>query len=158
MFRKMIAVKKAIPKEDCLELLKTAPRGVLSVIGDDGWPYGMPMNYWYNEEDNKIYFHSAKRGHRTDALMREPKASFCVMDEGRVLEGDWAPTVRSVIVFGKIEFVEDQALAVDLVRKLSYKYTSDEDFIEDEIRRFASGFRLFSMDVEHITGKKVRES
>lgn len=158
MFRKMIAVKKALPKAECLELLKTAPRGVLSVIGDDGWPYGMPMNYWYNEEDGKIYFHSAKRGHRTDALMRDPKASFCVLDEGRVLEGDWAPTVRSVIAFGKIEFVEDQALAVELVRKLSYKYTSDDAFIDEEIRRFASGFRLFAMNVEHLTGKKVRES
>ena len=158
MFRRMIAVKKAMTKEACVELLKTAPRGILSVIGDGGWPYGMPMNFWYNEEDGKIYFHSAKRGHRTDALMRDPKASFCVMDEGTVMEGDWAPTLQSVIVFGKIEFVEDQELALELVRKLSYKYTSDDAFIDEEIRRFASGFRLFAMEVEHMTGKRVKES
>lgn len=158
MFRRMIAVKKAMTKEACLELLKTAPRGILSVIGDDGWPYGMPMNFWYNEEDGKIYFHSAKRGHRTDALMRDPKASFCVLDEGTLMEGDWAATFESVIAFGRIEFVEDQALALELVRKLSYKYTFDDDFIDDEIRRFASGFRLFAMTVEHLTGKRVKES
>jgi len=158
MFRKMIAVKKAIPEEECLALLKSAPRGVLSVIGDEGWPYGMPMNYWYNEEDGKIYFHSAKRGHRTDSLLRDSRASFCVLDEGRVMEGDWAPTVRSVIAFGRIEFIEDRELALELVRKLSYKYTSDEAFIDEEIRRFASGFRLFAMNVEQITGKRVRES
>lgn len=158
MFRKMIAVKKAISREDCIALLKAAPRGVLSVIGDEGWPYGMPMNYWYCEEDGKIYFHSAKRGHRTDALRADDRASFCVMDEGRILEGDWAPTVRSVIAFGRIEFVEDQARAIDLVRQLSYKYTRDEAFIEEEIRRFASGFRLFAMSIEHLTGKQVKES
>ena len=158
MFRKMIAVKKAIPEEECLALLKSAPRGVLSVIGDEGWPYGMPMNYWYNEEDGKIYFHSAKRGHRTDSLLRDSRASFCVLDEGRVMEGDWAPTVRSVIAFGRIEFIDDKELALELVRKLSYKYTSDEAFIDEEIRRFASGFRLFAMNVEQITGKRVRES
>lgn len=158
MFRKMIAVKKAMSREACLELLKTAPRGILSVIGDDGWPYGMPMNFWYNEEDGKIYFHSAKRGHRTDALMRDPKASFCVLDEGTVKEGDWAPTIQSVIAFGRIEFEQDQEKALALVRKLSYKYTSDDAFIDEEIRRFASGFRLFSMTVEHLTGKRVKES
>jgi len=158
MFRKMIAVKKAIPVEECLELLKTAPRGILSVTGDDGWPYGMPMNFWYNEEDGKIYFHSAKRGHRTDSLLWDSRASFCVLDEGTVLEGDWAPTIRSVIAFGRIEYLEDKEKALELVRKLSYKYTSDEAFIDEEIRRFASGFRLFSMTVEHLTGKRVKES
>lgn len=158
MFRKMIAVKKALSQEDCLALLKTAPRGILSVIGDEGWPYGMPMNFWYNEEDGKIYFHSAKKGHRTDSLMRNPKASLCVMDEGRVMEGDWAPTFESVIVFGKIEYLEDKEKALELVRKLSYKYTSDDAFIDEEIRRFASGFRMFAMTVEHMTGKRVRES
>lgn len=158
MFRKMIAVKKAISREDCIALLKSAPRGVLSVIGDDGWPYGMPMNYWYCEEDGKIYFHSAKRGHRTDALRADARASFCVMDEGRLLEGDWAPTVRSVIAFGRIEFVEDREKALELVRKLSRKYTDRDDHIEEEIRRFASGFLMFAMDVEHLTGKQVKES
>ena len=158
MFRKMIAVKKAVSKEACLALLKTARRGILSVIGDDGWPYGMPMNFWYNEEDGKIYFHSAKRGHRTDSLMRDPRASFCVLDEGKVQEGDWAPTIQSVIAFGKIEYESDPEKALELVRKLSYKYTSDESYIDEEIRRFASGFRLFSMTVEHMTGKRVKES
>ena len=158
MFRKMIAVKKAISREDCIALLKSARRGVLSVTGDDGWPYGMPMTYWYCEEDGKIYVHSAKRGHRTDALRADARASFCVMDEGRLLEGDWAPTVRSVIAFGRIEFVEDREKAVELVRKLSRKYTDREDHIEEEIRRFASGFLMFAMDVEHLTGKQVKES
>ena len=110
------------------------------------------------EEDGKIYFHSAKRGHRTDALLADARASFCVMDEGRILEGDWAPTVRSVIAFGRIEFIEDREKAVELVRKLSWKYTDKDEHIEEEIRRFASGFRMFAMNVEQLTGKQVKES
>lgn len=158
MFRKMIAVKKAMSREDCIALLKSEPRGVLSVTGDEGWPYGMPINYWYNEEDGKIYFHSAKKGHRTDALRADSRASFCVMDEGVRAEGDWALTICSVIAFGRIEFVEDQDLALKLVRQLSHKYTDDEAYIDEEIRRFASGFRLFAMNIEHLTGKRVREA
>ena len=57
-----------LPMEDCIQILKQETRGVLSVLGDDDYPYGMPMNHWYNEEDGKIYFHCGKTGHRLDAL------------------------------------------------------------------------------------------
>ena len=47
---------------ETLEVLKNARRGVLSVIGDDGWPYGIHLNpYW---EDGRLYFHGAKAGHK----------------------------------------------------------------------------------------------
>ena len=67
--------------EECLHVLKTEKRGVLSVSGDNAYPYGMPMNHWYNEEDGKIYFHCGNIGHRLDALKRDNKVSFCTYDE-----------------------------------------------------------------------------
>ena len=60
MFRELTRKNKMISMEECIQLLKDETRGVLSVIGDDDYPYGMPMNHWYNEEDGKIYFHSWK--------------------------------------------------------------------------------------------------
>ena len=62
MFRKLVRIKQQIPEEECIEILKAEPRGVLSVIGDDGYPYGMPLNHYYCEDDGKIYFHSGKTG------------------------------------------------------------------------------------------------
>lgn len=83
------------------------PRGVLSVQGEDGYPYGMPMTHWYNEKDGKIYFHGAKSGHKIDAIKNCDKVSFCVMDEGYRKEGEWALNIRSVIVFGRLRIVEE---------------------------------------------------
>ena len=88
MFREMIRKNKQISIEECIELLKKEKRGVLSVLGDDDYPYGMPMNHFYNEEDGKIYFHCGKKGHRLDALKKHDKVSFCVYDEGYRNDGE----------------------------------------------------------------------
>ena len=104
MFRKMRRFKQQITDAECIEVLKGAKRGVLSVIGDDGYPYGLPVSHWYNEADGKIYFHGAKSGHKLDAIKACDKVSFCVMDEGYREEGDWALNIKSVIIFGKIRF------------------------------------------------------
>ena len=102
MFREMLRFKQQMTDEECLEVLRTAPRGVLSVVGDDGYPYGMPLNHFYCEEDGKIYFHGGRMGHKIDALKRDNKASFCVTDAGYRREGEWALNFRSVVVVMKL--------------------------------------------------------
>ncbi len=89
MFRKMRRFKQQISDSECIEILKNTKRGVLSIIGDDGYPYGLPMNHWYCEEDGKIYFHGAKEGHKIDAVKACDKVSYCVYDEGYRREGEW---------------------------------------------------------------------
>ena len=158
MFRDLIRKNKQLPMEECIEILKSETRGVLSVCGDDGYPYGMPMNHWYNEEDGKIYFHSGKLGHRTDALRRCGKVSFCTYNKGYRKEGEWALNVSSVIVFGKIEIVEDHQRIVDIVTNLSRKFTQDEEYIRREIELYASKTLLLELTPEHICGKSVNES
>ena len=129
MFREMLRKKQQLTQEACIEILKKEPRGVLSVLGDDDYPYGMPMNHYYCEEDGKIYFHSGKNGHRVDAIKRCDKASFCVYDGGFRREGEWALNINSVIVFGRIELIEDQEKIYEIARLLSYKFTNDEEYI-----------------------------
>ncbi|MBP3210345.1 MAG: pyridoxamine 5'-phosphate oxidase family protein, partial [Oscillospiraceae bacterium] len=140
MFREIARIKQQLPREECIELLKNELRGVLSVLGDDDYPYGMPINHYYCPEDGKIYFHSGISGHKIDAIRRHDKASFCVFDQGYRKDGEWALNIRSVIVFGRIEIVEDHARALEISRKLSYKFTSDEKYISDEIEH--AGFRV----------------
>ena len=158
MFRDMLRIKQQLTEEECIEILKAEPRGVLSVLGDDGYPYGMPMNHWYCEENGHLYFHSSMKGHKVDAIRNHEKVSFCVYDQGFRKDGEWALNIKSVIVFRRIRFLENQQEAVEIIRKLSYKYTSDAEYIEREIR--AAGARTLCLELipEHMTGKLVNES
>ena len=158
MFREMARAKQQLTSQECIRLLREEPRGVLSVLGDEGYPYGLPIDHWYNEEDGCLYFHSGKAGHKIDAMRSCPKASFCVYDAGYREADDWALNIKSVIVFGRIEFVEDHTQAIALTRALSFKYTSDAQYIEDEIRKYGSGVLCFRLVPEHMTGKITKES
>lgn len=158
MFRKMVRFKQQIGEEECLRILKEEKRGVLSVLGDDGYPYGMPVNHYYCEEDGKIYFHGGMQGHKIDALRRCDKASFCVYDEGYREEGDWALHIKSVIVFGRVEFIEDRETIYRLSAELSRKFTQDEAYIQGELDRSGPRTLMFALVPEHMTGKLVKES
>lgn len=158
MFRELTRKNKQITEAECVRVLKTETRGVLSVIGDDGYPYGMPMNHFYNEEDGNIYFHSGNVGHRLEALRKCDKVSFCVYDVGYRNEGEWALNVKSVIVFGRIEILDDAETVADIATRLSYKFTSDDEYIKNEIRAHGKRTLILKLTPEHLTGKLVNES
>jgi len=158
MFREMIRKNKQISLEECICVLQREKRGVLSVIGDDGYPYGMPMNHWYNEEDGCIYFHTGNGGHRLDALKKCSKASFCTYDQGVSQDGGWALTVNSVIVFGTVEITDDLDTVIDITTKLSHKFTSDEEYIRREIEQHGKRTILLKLVPQHMCGKSVTES
>ncbi len=158
MFRELQRKNKQLPLEECIKLLIEEKRGVLSVLGDEDYPYGMPMNHWYNEEDGNIYFHCGKGGHRLDSLRKSDKASFCVYDEGYRKEGEWALNIRSVIAFGKIEIIDDIETVASYTARLSRKFTDDEEYIKKEIALYAHETLLMKLVPEHICGKSVTES
>ena len=158
MFREMLRFKQQLSREECVEVLKTTLRGVLSLNGDDGYPYGVPINHYYNEEDGALYFHGGKKGHKLDAICRDSKASFCVYDDGIRQDGEWFLRFRSVIVFGRIELIEDEETLLEMSRRLSYKFTRDEEYISDEIKNHAAATLMFRLVPEHISGKRVKES
>lgn len=158
MFRQMNRKKQQLTDEECREILKSELRGVLSLNGDDGYPYGLPTNHYYSEEDGKLYFHSGKKGYKIDAIRRDSRASFCVYDGGFRREGEWALNIRSVIVFGKIEFVDDQKEINRISALLSRKFTDDNEYIEKEIETYGAATLMFALVPEHMTGKIVNEA
>ena len=158
MFREIARKKQTLSKERIAEILIAEKRGVLSVIGENGYPYGLPINYWYCEENGCIYFHSSKKGHKVDAIKADNRVSFCVYDQGYQKEGEWALNISSVIVFGKVTPVEDHEKAMDICRSLSLKYTQDLEYIESEVQKFGSATQCYELRPEHITGKIVNES
>ncbi len=158
MFRDLVRKNRKIAEEECIAILREEKRGVLAVLGDEGYPYAVPINHWYSEEDGHLYFHSGKTGHKIDAIRNCDKASFCVYDRGYRKEGDWALNIKSVIVFGRVKIVEDHARAIEITRKLSYKFTDDTAYIEREIENSGPGVLVFELIPEHMTGKLVNES
>jgi len=158
MFRELIRKNKKLSMEECVQVLKQETRGVLSVLGEDQYPYGTPMNHFYNEEDGKVYFHCGNIGHRLDALRKWDKVSFCVYDQGYRNEGEWAWNVKSVIIFGRMEIVDDLDQIIDITTKLSHKFTQDEEYIRKEIEGHAHRTLLLKLNPEHICGKLVNEA
>jgi len=157
MFRDLARKNKRIPQEDCIALLQNERRGVLSVHGDDGYPYGSPMNHYYHD-DGCLYFHCGRAGHRLDALRRDDKVSYCVMDKGVRPESEWAYDVRSVIVFGRMEIINDWDVMVDVAARLSRQFPCSEEYIREEIARSGKGTLILKLTPEHICGKMVNES
>ena len=158
MFRELTRKNKAATREECIRLLENEKRGVLSVQGDDGYPYGMPMNHWYDAETGCLWFHCGHGGHREDALQRCSKVSYCVYDEGYTTPGSWVKHVLSVIVFGRMEIIDDQAEVIRVASALTRKFTMDERYLQKELENFAHETRLLKLTPEHICGKHVTES
>ena len=158
MFRQMRILNQQISDAQCLEILKKEKRGVLSLLGDDGYPYGIPLNHFFSEEDNKIYFHCAKEGHKIDAIKNYEKASFCVYDSGYRKDGEWFLNINSVIIFGKIRLVTDLEITRKICINLVQKFTDDEKYLEKELQNALPRVQCLEFEIEHMTGKLVNES
>ncbi len=161
MFRPLRRIKQQLSFADCKTILNTEVRGVLSVLGDDDYPYGVPINFYYDENDGelgKIYFHGAKAGHKIDAIKKHDKVSFTVYDKGVQIEGKRGLDYKSVIVFGRIKIVKDRDKTLNVCRKLASQFDFGQDYIEDEIKKFAKAVQVLELTPEHISGKTVNES
>ena len=155
MFRKMRRIGQEISKEECIDILTNEPRGVLALLGDDDYPYAIPMSHVYT--GGKIYFHGAQKGHKIDAVKKHPKVSYCVMDKGVKAEGSWWYTFRSVIVFGKIRTLTDRDEKIDKLTHLGDKFFPTHEETVDEINRLLDRTEVFEITIEHMSGKTVKE-
>ena len=158
MFRPMRRIRQQLTREECLDILRKEPRGVLAAAGDDGYPYALPLNFVYDGETGNLYFHCARSGHKLDAIRRSDKVSFCVYDGGFRREGEWALNIRSVIIFGRMRVIEDEAQIETRLRQLGLKYYPTAAEVEREIAQSAARALCLELTPEHMTGKLVNES
>ena len=136
MFRKVRKIKNEITTEEAKELLRNNKRAAFSVNGDDGYPYTIPINFYYDEEENKIYFHGAKKGHKIDSIKKN---------------------VSSCVIFGRARLVDDIRITEEKIRKFALKYYPSAEEVEEEIKIGIKGVQLVEIEIEHISGKKVHE-
>ena len=157
MFRTMRRKQKQITESETKHLLRTERRGVLAVNGDDGYPYAIPVNYIYDEEQEKIFFHGAKAGHKIDALKKNDKVCFTVYGNERLEEGDWAPYLQSAVVFGRCHLPEDKDLTEAKVCEVARKYYPNEEEIQAEMDKSGKAVQLYEITIEHMSGKQIQE-
>jgi nitroimidazol reductase NimA-like FMN-containing flavoprotein (pyridoxamine 5'-phosphate oxidase superfamily) len=157
MFRAIRKKKNQISFETAKKLLHSAKRGILAVNGDDGYPYAIPINYLYDEGNQKIIFHGAKAGHKVDSLKKSDKVCFTVLGNETIKDEVWAPYLQSVVVFGKCRLVDNKDDIIRLIKKFAIKYYPSEDMVNKELTSSAMGVQIFEIAIEHISGKEVQE-
>ena len=125
MFREMRRKRQELEERDCIEILKKGQTGVLAVAGSDGYPYAVPLNYVYDEREKKIFFHSARSGHKLDAIRENEKVSFCVIGKDQLVPEEYTTYFSSVIVFGRARVLSDDSQKRRTLRLLADKYVGD---------------------------------
>lgn len=157
MFRPIRRTKNKISDENARQLLLHEKRGIFAVNGDEGYPFAVPVNYYYDMEHEKIYFHGARTGHKIDALKKNDKVCFTVYGNEQRREGDWAPYLQSVVVFGRCHLIEDAAETEERVRELAIKYYPSAAEVEAEIAKDIKAVQLYEITIEHLCGKQIHE-
>ena len=157
MFRQMRRIKQELPLEEAKKLLKKNKRGVLSFNGDNSYPYSIPINYLYDTEENKLYFHGSKVGYKVDCIKNNKKSCFVTYGDEELSDNGWSFFLKSVIIFGKIEIIEDRELAAEKLKELASRYYPSLQEVDDAIETSFKNVLVYSMDIEHITCKKVHE-
>ncbi len=158
MFREMRRIKQQVSDEECRRILKEEKRAAFSVIGDGGYPYTIPVDFYYDEEDNVIYLHGAKAGHKIDAIRACDKVCFTVWDQGYKTEGNWEWNSTSVVVFGRAQLMDDRSVWEDKLRKMTIKYYPTVEEAEAEMQTPPiNAVQMIAITIEHMTGKLVNE-
>ena len=156
MFRPLRRFRQEAEKEECIKILTEEKRAVLAVNGDEGYPYAVPINFYYDSDTDKIYFHCAKAGHKLDAMLKDDKVCFTVHNTGYQKE-DWSYYVTSVVVFGRARVMDNEDEKREKIRLFGMKYYPSEPEVDEEIRKDFDRVNLREITVEHMTGKHVHE-
>ena len=155
-FRNMRRKRQQLSESESIGILQKATSGTLALLGDNGYPYAVPISYVYHE--GKLYFHSALSGHKVDAIRQCDKASFCVIEQDDVQPKKYTTFFRSVIAFGRIHVIEDEAEKLSTARMLGNRYNpNDDESLKKEIESGLSRMLMIRFDIEHLTGKEAIE-
>jgi nitroimidazol reductase NimA-like FMN-containing flavoprotein (pyridoxamine 5'-phosphate oxidase superfamily) len=152
IMREMRRKDKEIGTDEAIKLLTECEFGVLSTVGNDGQPYGVPI---YAYKDNCIYFHCALTGHKIDNIDNNPKVSFCAVGNTKVLPSEFATNYVSAVAFGvasEVQGTERYNALVWLLEKFSPEFIEEgKKYIEKKDK----ATKVIKIEIQHISGKKA---
>jgi len=122
MFKKMRKDEKQLVDDKAFKILKDNEYGILTTVGPNRYPYGVPINYVIM--DKKIYLHSALKGHKIDNIKHNKKVSFTVVDSYKLKPKKFTADYKSVIAFGCVGFVKGE-LKKKALQQFIYKFSPD---------------------------------
>ncbi len=154
MFRQMRRLKQQLSENECKEILTNGKTGIMAVLGDEDYPYAVPLNYIYLND--KIYFHCAKEGHKVDSIRKNEKVSFCVVSKDEVVPEVFGTDFRSVILFGRARIMDEKEF-MPVIQSFAKKYCPKEtdDSIQSEIDKDFKRLCIVEISIDHITGKQA---
>lgn len=157
-FRPLRRADRGISYEAAEKILHENETGFLGVTGDNGYPYVVALDYYYDAPSKAIYFHSAVEGHKLDAIKADNRVCFKVVGEATVLPDALSIAFDSAVVFGKAHFLLGSEKRRAL-QKLFDKYILDKGSITAEegiayIEEHIAQTAVVRIDVEHLSGKK----
>ena len=156
MFREMRRKRQELSREDAIQVLNRGTNGVLAVHGDDGYPYGVPLSYAY--ADGNIYFHCSTSGHKADAIRKNDKVCFTVVDQDKIVAEELTSYFRSVIAFGRAIIIEDPEEKIKAHIVFSEKYSGAfPEKIQSSIQKGLGNMLMVRIEIEHMTGKEAIE-
>ena len=148
--------RQQLSEEESIRILQKSTAGTLALLGDNDYPYAVPISYVYNK--GKLYFHSALSGHKVDAIRNCDKASFCVISQDNIQPKQYTTHYRSVIAFGRIHIIDDETEKLETARLLGNKYNPNTDeALCRELEHGLSRMLMIRFDIEHLTGKEAIE-
>ncbi len=156
MFREMRRKKQLLSEAETIEILQSCTSGVLAVIGDNDYPYAVPLSFAY--KDGKLFFHLAKAGHKFDSIVKNNKVSFCVIKTDKVVQEKLTTHFCSAIVFGRARILTEDSEKKYALECLVEKYSPD--YItkgRSEIEREWNRVCVAEVKIEHMTGKAAIE-
>lgn len=156
MFGDMRRSKQMLPAEMTVEILRRGTAGVLAVADADSYPYAVPLSYVFAED--RLYFHSAKAGHKLDLIQANARVSFCVIDQDQIVAPELTTYFRSAIVFGRAVIVQDEQEKQQALELLAEKYSPGyEAEAQTSIQKQWNAVQVVRVDIDHMTGKEAIE-
>ena len=154
MFRKMRRSAQAMENSRCREVLMRNTSGVLSLLDENGYTYGVPLSYLLHE--NTIYFHGAKVGAKIDAVRHHDKVSFTVIDRDEVIPEEYTTHYRSVIAFGRVRILTEEEELGMAIRAMGRRYApqATEQRLEQAVAAEYAGLAMIALEIEHLSGKE----
>ena len=141
-------------KKELEEIIRRCQFCNLAMVDEKNLPYVIPMNFGY--ENNVVFLHGSKVGRKNDILRNNPNVclSFSTDHELRYVNEEvacsWAMRYRSVLVFGKIAFVEDPEEKIKGLNVIMSHY-SDKEFSYNDPA--VKDVQVYKVEIEKMEGR-----
>jgi nitroimidazol reductase NimA-like FMN-containing flavoprotein (pyridoxamine 5'-phosphate oxidase superfamily) len=147
--------ERELSEEEAREILGRADHGVLATVGEDGWPYAVPLNHVLL--GNVLYIHSASEGHKLDNIAHEQRVSYCAVASAKVMPEMLSTLYESAVVFGHAAVVAEDEEKRAALKALLARFRGDSPAeADDALRNCGTDPVIIRIEIARITGKAHR--